>query len=225
MTFITLLTETALVLVVILVTGVTFRGNRQITLLRVAITALNALVFAMQRKVGLVVVKLEIIPGAFPVTTVTHFAKLPLVRFIVLVAVNAFVFCFMIFFVRLMTALAGHGNVTATQAKICSVMIKGLFVQQDYRSLPAQMFTVADLAFLAVDIRDTPMKSRFVLDIVGHIFMVMAIKTQNALLALLKKFVAVGAIGLKFGMRLREFTRHQGQFHGIDQVSECSFYA
>lgn len=176
MALVTFLAKAAFMLIIILMTGITLLRYGQITLLRMAVTALNTFVLAMQGKISFVVVILEIIPGAFTMTAVTHLAELPFMRFIILMTINTFMLCFVVFLVSLMTRLAGDSNMTAAQAEIRCVMIECLFVKQDYRHISALVFTMTNLAFLGIDVGNASMKPPLLLNIVRDILVVVAIK-------------------------------------------------
>ena len=176
MALVALFAKTALVLIVILMAGITFGRYRQITLLRMAITALNTLVFTVQGEFSLVMVVLKIIPGTFTMTTVAYLSQFSFMRFIFLVAIDALMLCFVVFLVSLMTRLAGDSNMTAAQAEIRCVMIECLFVKQDYGHISALVFTMTNLAFLGIDVGNTSMKPPLLLNIVRDILVVVAIK-------------------------------------------------
>ena len=129
MALVALFAKTALVLIVILMAGITFGRYRQITLLRMAITALNTLVFTVQGEFSLVMVVLKIIPGTFTMTTVAYLSQLPFMRFIFLVAIDALMLCLVVFLADLVTGLTGHRQVTTPQGEICRVMIESLLIK------------------------------------------------------------------------------------------------
>ena len=97
-------------------------------------------------------------------------------------------------------------------------MVEGLFVQQYNGCFTAEMIAMADLALLGGHIRYPAMESFFLFNIVGNIFMVMALEAKVALMGLLKELVALGALRLELGMCLGQQSRHQRQLHGINQI-------
>ena len=58
-------------------------------------------------------IELKVVPGAFPMATVTDLPQLAFMRFVFFVAVYALVQSFVIFFLRLVAAFTLHHQMTA----------------------------------------------------------------------------------------------------------------
>jgi hypothetical protein len=141
----------------------------------VAIAALYAFMLAKQFEFGLRVIELKIVPGTFPMAAIADFAQLSFVRFVILVAIDAFVQSFVIFFIRFVAALAFHHQMTTPENKISFVMIEGLPVKHHDIRIPANMFPVARIAILVFYAGNTSMEAFTRFYVFFDIFMIMAI--------------------------------------------------
>src|SRR5258706_29045 len=201
-----LLTQRALVLVVLLVTGNTF--GLQLVLVQVAVVAvvaLRGLVFAAQRVIGVaVVIKDDLFPLDFIVAVRALGTIASFVLVILLMAVVAGRRRVAKFFLRVMTGFAFGLGVRALEFPARGLVIELLLVQRNDIRVPPLVIPMAGAASRGFHVAVQTTRG---LHVLGDVLV--AFQTQLVLCLLVKLLMAVAAVLLRFLVRAHHVARSE----------------
>ena len=192
------------------VAGYAFRRDVFIALIGMTAVATRILVLAVQRELGLVMVKAAGLPCLHAVALAAFLAQALLVWVILVMAVVACRRRVTVFGVLLVAAGAGQPHMRAFQGEIGLMVVKGIRVEMHDIAVASYMFGMACLARHFLNIIDAAVKSSLILDIRGNFLM--AIEAEIFLRVFAERFVALLAFGFIFGMIADHLARHDQGF-------------
>lgn len=119
-----------------------------------------------------------------------------------------------------MAGFALYRRMPSLEQIVREFMLESLAIEHGDLGVPADVIGMADLAWLALDLRGAAMKSERAVDIGVHLDM--AFEAKRRLRALLEGRMAAVARRLELRVPLDEFARHDELFE--DRLTECERY-
>ena len=186
-------------------------------LILVAVGAFRLKMFANQREVRCVVVKLHVGPVARTVTINAFASKEAVVRVVVEMTINTVTRCVAMFDIRLVAIDAFNFKVLAQQFEVCKDMIEYCFIKtQDVRAATL-MICVACGTRTICNIAGHAVKTCAVVYIKHNVLV--AIETQLILPRSFKRNMAGRALGLYVRVPEDDFARHHERLNGLSSNS------
>ena len=187
-----------------------------------AVEARSFLMFAQQVVIGCAVLELGFQPLGGLMAARAVGAHLVLMRFVVLVAVDAVGLCFPMLGVGLMAVLTFGFGVRAEQLEVGKAVVESVLIQQHDDRISTFMFGVAGRTLISLNFGTLAVKPGFCANVHCDIFV--AVEAKRFLSLLVEHLVAGGAFAFQFGMGRRDFARHDQRLNILsDRGMRCQY--
>jgi hypothetical protein len=171
-----------------------------------AVEARCFLMFAEQVVIGCAVVELGFKPFGWLMAACAVSAHLVLMRFVVLVAIDAVGLCFPVFGAGLMAVLTFGFSVRAEQLKVSKAVVESVFIQQHDDRISTFMFCVAGRTLIGLNLGALAVKPGFRVNVESDILM--AVEAKLLLSLLVEHLVARGTFAFELEVRGCDFSGH-----------------
>ena len=212
-----LIAAAAIVRIILFVAIKTGRGWRREGPVLMAVETGGFNMFAEQRVVRRIVIKLGLQPLGWLVAGRAVIAHCAVVRLIVLVAVGTSRWRIAILYVRFVTVGTLRFLVRAEQFEICKTVIKSRFVNNHNNGVTSYVFGMTGGTLVGLNFSALAVESCFGLDIGCDVLM--AIEAQKFLTLFVKHLVAICALGFEFRMPCNDLAGHH---QGLNVLGHCN---